>query len=160
MVPEVAVSSLTFSRLPLAEALPAVAALGFRAVELAAHEGWAHLSPAELAGDASGVTERVVSALHAAGLHAVALNAGLGRNADIERQAQLVAALCRLAVTLGAGVLTIPAAPPPTGNVVLAAAGDVPTLEMLAAIDLLRGLAPELKIRVVNVVDLMTLQPQ
>ena len=45
-------------------------------------------------------------------------------------------------------------------DVVLAAAGDVPTLEMLAAIDLLRGLAPELKIRFINVVDLMTLQPQ
>jgi xylulose-5-phosphate/fructose-6-phosphate phosphoketolase len=45
-------------------------------------------------------------------------------------------------------------------DVVLAAAGDVPTLEMLAAVDLLRGLAPDLKIRFVNVVDLMTLQPR
>ena len=45
-------------------------------------------------------------------------------------------------------------------DVVLAAAGDVPTLEMLAAIDLLRELAPALKIRFINVVDLMTLQPQ
>lgn len=45
-------------------------------------------------------------------------------------------------------------------DVVLAAAGDVPTLEMLAAIDILRQLAPQLKIRFINVVDLMTLQPQ
>ena len=45
-------------------------------------------------------------------------------------------------------------------DVVLAAAGDVPTLEMLAAIDLLHGLAPDLRIRFINVVDLMTLQPQ
>ena len=45
-------------------------------------------------------------------------------------------------------------------DVVLAAAGDVPTLEMLAAIDLLRELTPDLKIRFINVVDLMTLQPQ
>ena len=45
-------------------------------------------------------------------------------------------------------------------DVVLAAAGDVPTLEMLAAIDILRELTPELKIRFINVVDLMTLQPQ
>jgi xylulose-5-phosphate/fructose-6-phosphate phosphoketolase len=44
-------------------------------------------------------------------------------------------------------------------DVVLAAAGDVPTIEALAAVDLLRQHAPELKIRVVNVVDLMTLQP-
>ncbi len=45
-------------------------------------------------------------------------------------------------------------------DIVLAAAGDVPTLEMLAAIDILRQLVPELKIRFINVVDLMTLQPQ
>ncbi|MDZ4811513.1 MAG: phosphoketolase family protein [Pseudomonadota bacterium] len=44
-------------------------------------------------------------------------------------------------------------------DVVMACAGDVPTLEALAAVDLLREHLPELKIRVVNVVDLMTLQP-
>jgi xylulose-5-phosphate/fructose-6-phosphate phosphoketolase len=44
-------------------------------------------------------------------------------------------------------------------DVVMACAGDVPTLETLAAVDLLHKLLPELKIRVVNVVDLMTLQP-
>ena len=41
----------------------------------------------------------------------------------------------------------------------MACAGDVPTLETLAAVDLLRQHFPDLKIRVVNVVDLMTLQP-
>ncbi len=44
-------------------------------------------------------------------------------------------------------------------DVVMACAGDVPTLETLAAVDLLRQALPDLKIRVVNVVDLMTLQP-
>jgi len=44
-------------------------------------------------------------------------------------------------------------------DVVMACAGDVPTLETLAAVDLLRQHFPELKIRVVNVVDLMTIQP-
>ena len=44
-------------------------------------------------------------------------------------------------------------------DVVMACAGDVPTLETLAAVDLLRQLFPDLKIRVVNVVDLMKLQP-
>src|SRR4029453_2670109 len=44
-------------------------------------------------------------------------------------------------------------------DVVLAAAGDVPTLEVLAAADLLRRHLPELKVRVINVVDLMRLQP-
>ena len=45
-------------------------------------------------------------------------------------------------------------------DVVLACAGDVPTLETLAAVDLLRHHVPELKVRVINVVDLMTLQPK
>jgi len=44
-------------------------------------------------------------------------------------------------------------------DVVMACAGDVPTLETLAAVDLLRTHFDDLKIRVVNVVDLMTLQP-
>jgi xylulose-5-phosphate/fructose-6-phosphate phosphoketolase len=43
-------------------------------------------------------------------------------------------------------------------DVVMAACGDVPTLETLAAVDLLRRHLPELKIRVVNIVDLMRLQ--
>ncbi|MEO3792153.1 phosphoketolase family protein [Nonomuraea sp. B10E15] len=45
-------------------------------------------------------------------------------------------------------------------DVVLACAGDVPTLETLAAAALLREHLPELKVRVVNVVDLMRLQPR
>ena len=45
-------------------------------------------------------------------------------------------------------------------EVVIACAGDVPTLEALAAVMLLREYVPEIRIRVVNVVDLMVLQPQ
>jgi xylulose-5-phosphate/fructose-6-phosphate phosphoketolase len=45
-------------------------------------------------------------------------------------------------------------------DVVMACAGDIPTLETLAAVDFMRHYFPELRIRVVNVVDLMTLQPQ
>ncbi|RQO61241.1 phosphoketolase [Variovorax sp. KBW07] len=45
-----------------------------------------------------------------------------------------------------------------TPDVVMACAGDVPTLETMAAVDLLRERVPELKVRVVNVVDLMALQ--
>ena len=44
-------------------------------------------------------------------------------------------------------------------DVVMACAGDVPTLETLAAVDLLRRHLPQLRIRVVNVVDLSTLTP-
>ena len=45
-------------------------------------------------------------------------------------------------------------------DVVMACAGDVPTIETLAAVALLREQLPNLRIRVVNVVDLMTLQPE
>ncbi|MBX5462356.1 MAG: phosphoketolase family protein [Steroidobacteraceae bacterium] len=45
-------------------------------------------------------------------------------------------------------------------DVVLACCGDVPTIETLAAAELLRTLAPELRVRVINVVDLMRLQPR
>ncbi len=45
-------------------------------------------------------------------------------------------------------------------DVVMACCGDIPTLETLAAVDFLRENLPDIKIRVVNVVDLMTLQPQ
>ena len=45
-------------------------------------------------------------------------------------------------------------------DVVMACAGDVPTLECLAAVDILRRAVPDLKIRVINVVNLMKLQPE
>jgi len=45
-------------------------------------------------------------------------------------------------------------------DVVLACAGDIPTMETLAAVDILRQHFPDLKIRVINVVDLMTLEPE
>jgi xylulose-5-phosphate/fructose-6-phosphate phosphoketolase len=44
-------------------------------------------------------------------------------------------------------------------HVVMACAGDIPTLETLAAVDMLRQYFPDLRVRVVNVVDLMRLQP-
>ena len=44
-------------------------------------------------------------------------------------------------------------------DVVMACAGDVPTLEIMAAVSLLRVQVPDIRIRVVNVIDLMTLQP-
>jgi len=44
-------------------------------------------------------------------------------------------------------------------DVVMACCGDVPTLETLAAVEMLRQHLPELKVRVINVVDVMRLQP-
>jgi xylulose-5-phosphate/fructose-6-phosphate phosphoketolase len=46
-----------------------------------------------------------------------------------------------------------------TPDVIMACAGDVPTLETLAAVTLLREYVPDIRVRVVNVVDLMALQP-
>ena len=45
-------------------------------------------------------------------------------------------------------------------DVMMACAGDTPTLETIAAVDLLRQHCPDLKVRVINVVDLMALQPE
>ena len=45
-------------------------------------------------------------------------------------------------------------------DIVMACCGDAPTLETLAAVDLLRQYLPELKVRVINVVDLMVLMPE
>jgi xylulose-5-phosphate/fructose-6-phosphate phosphoketolase len=45
-------------------------------------------------------------------------------------------------------------------DVIMACCGDVPTVETLAAVEMLRDLVPDLKVRVINVVDLMTLQPK
>ncbi len=45
-------------------------------------------------------------------------------------------------------------------DVVMACAGDIPTLETLAAVEMLREHVPHLKVRVINVVDIMTLQPR
>jgi len=45
-------------------------------------------------------------------------------------------------------------------DVIMACAGDVPTLETLAAVKILNQQLPELKIRVINIIDLMTLQPK
>lgn len=45
-------------------------------------------------------------------------------------------------------------------DVVMACCGDIPTLETLAAVDIIRDFIPDLKIRVINVIDLMTLQPK
>ncbi|WP_010161158.1 phosphoketolase family protein [Sphingomonas sp. PAMC 26617] len=62
--------------------------------------------------------------------------------------------------TAGAGIWEWASDPDAVPDVVMACAGDVPTLETLAAVQLLRDYIPDIRIRVVNVVDLMVLQPQ
>jgi xylulose-5-phosphate/fructose-6-phosphate phosphoketolase len=62
--------------------------------------------------------------------------------------------------TVGAGIWQWASNDAGDPDVVMACAGDVPTLETLAAVTLLREYVPGIRIRVVNVVDLMTLQPQ
>jgi xylulose-5-phosphate/fructose-6-phosphate phosphoketolase len=62
--------------------------------------------------------------------------------------------------TVGAGIWDWASNDGGDPDVVIACCGDVPTLEALAAVTLLRGYAPDIRIRLVNVVDLMVLQPQ
>ena len=62
--------------------------------------------------------------------------------------------------TVGVGVWQCASNDAGAPDVVMACAGDVPTLETLAAVTLLRAYVPDIRIRVVNVVDLMALQPQ
>jgi xylulose-5-phosphate/fructose-6-phosphate phosphoketolase len=61
--------------------------------------------------------------------------------------------------TVGLGVWEWASNDEGSPDVVMACAGDIPTLETLAAVSLLRQRIPDLRIRVVNVVDLMALQP-
>ena len=70
---------------------------------------------------------------------------------------EAIVALHARARHLGLGVATTTAASPTSCS---ACAGDVPTLETLAAAAILREHLPDLKVRVVNVVDLMRLQPE
>ncbi len=62
--------------------------------------------------------------------------------------------------TVGAGLWRWASNDNDDPDVVMACAGDVPTLETLAAVKLLRAWIPDIRIRVVNVVDLMALQPR
>jgi xylulose-5-phosphate/fructose-6-phosphate phosphoketolase len=62
--------------------------------------------------------------------------------------------------TIGAGIWKWASNDGGDPDVVMACAGDVPTLETLAAVTLLRQYVPDIRIRVVNVVDLMVLRPQ
>lgn len=62
--------------------------------------------------------------------------------------------------TAGAGIWQWASNDEGEPDVVMACAGDVPTLETLAAVTLLREYVPDIRIRVVNVVDLMVLQPK
>jgi xylulose-5-phosphate/fructose-6-phosphate phosphoketolase len=62
--------------------------------------------------------------------------------------------------TVGAGIWRWASNDVGDADVVMACAGDVPTLETLATVTLLRAYVPDIRIRVVNVLDLMVLQPQ
>jgi len=62
--------------------------------------------------------------------------------------------------TRGIGIWTWASNDDPEPDVVMACCGDVPTLETLAAVDLIRRHLPNLRVRTVNVVDLMRLQPE
>jgi sugar phosphate isomerase/epimerase len=110
----VIVSSLGWSKRPLEEAVAAIGALDFGQVDLAVHEGWAHLNPSHLAAGGAGATAREAARIE--GLIArhqmkrvSAFNAGIRVTTPAEQERQL-AAVCRLAEALGVPVICTGAA--------------------------------------------------
>lgn len=111
----VIVSTLGWSKAPLEAAFAGIAALGFGQVDLALHEGWAHIDPSELAeGGAARVREvaqRVQALVRRHEMKGVsAMNVGL-RTPDPAEQRRRLAAVCDLAAALGVTVITLGAAP-------------------------------------------------
>jgi len=107
-VPRVAASSLAFSKLSLEEALERIARLGIPYVDLGVLEGWAHLSPSQVASDVQGAIDRVKGALRRTGVEVVALNVGLGTT-DAAEAGRRLEAVAKLAKALGVQTLTLPA---------------------------------------------------
>ncbi|MDQ3700723.1 MAG: sugar phosphate isomerase/epimerase [Chloroflexota bacterium] len=111
----VIVSTLGWSKAPLEEAFAGIAALGFGQVDLALHEGWAHIDPSDIAeGGATRVREaaqRVRALVSRHDMKGVsAMNVGL-RTRDPAEQRRRLAAVCDLAAALGVTVITLGAAP-------------------------------------------------
>jgi sugar phosphate isomerase/epimerase len=131
----VAGSALIFGRASLDDAMAGLARLGFRTVELAALEGWAHIAPSRLTQDFATELHAVRDALAAAQLTPIAINAGLGA-ADPVEQERRAAALFDLAAALGCGVVTLPAGPPGEGVEAMAR-----RLRPLHALAMSRGVA-------------------
>lgn len=110
----VIISTLGWSRRPVEEAFAGIAALEFGQVDLAVHEGWAHIMPSALvAAGPTGVraeAERLHRAAEAAGLRRIsALNVGL-RGANLVEEQRRLEAVCALAAALEIEVITIGAA--------------------------------------------------
>ena len=130
----IACSSLAFSKMPLETAFSRIARLGFRCVDLAAFEGWAHVQPSELVTHRDTVVRRVEQAMARYDLAVVALIAGPGTNdaATLQTRGR---ALLELAHALGANVVTLPAGPR-TRSISEAAASLRPLVDMAASLDI------------------------
>ncbi|HET7769076.1 MAG TPA: sugar phosphate isomerase/epimerase [Chloroflexota bacterium] len=110
----VIVSTLNWSENSLEKAVANVAALEFGQIDLALHEGWAHLNPSDLAAGGADRVRRESDRLHALiGRHAMkrvsAFNVGLGE-CSAEEQTKRLQAVCDLARALDVTVLTLMAA--------------------------------------------------
>jgi len=110
----VIVSTLNWSEQSLEKAVSTVAALEFGQIDLALHEGWAHVNPSELAARGAGgvmqEAERVRGMIERRGMKRVAaFNVGLG-DASLEEQQERLRAVCDLAKALEVDVLTLMAA--------------------------------------------------
>lgn len=112
----VIISTLNWSEHSLEKAVATVAGLDFGQIDLALHEGWAHINPSDLAaGGAARVAqeaERVRGMVERRGMKRVsAFNVGLRGATGIEEQQRWLGAVCDLAKALDVDVLTLMAGP-------------------------------------------------
>src|SRR5918996_3280269 len=110
----VIVGTLNWSENSLEKAVANVAALDFGQLDLALHEGWAHVNPSDLAGSAERVAreaDRVRDMIARRSMKRVsAFNVGLGQ-ADLDEQKRRLAGVADLATALDVTVLTLMAGP-------------------------------------------------
>ncbi len=107
---KIAGSSLAFSKRSLEEALEELAKLGFSFVDIGAIEGWAHLSPSEMAEQPQKVAERIRLACDRYALTPVALNVGLGAG-ELNEQVRRFHGVATVARMLQVPVITLGTSP-------------------------------------------------
>ncbi|GIX07017.1 MAG: hypothetical protein KatS3mg115_1420 [Candidatus Poribacteria bacterium] len=100
----IACSSLAFSQRPFEDACHRIARLGFRYVDVAVMQGWAHFDASDLVERFDEELERAQKALERAGLTPVALNASAGTS-EVGPESERFAAICRFARALRAPVI-------------------------------------------------------
>ncbi len=132
---KIAGSTLIFTKLPLLEAIGAVAALGFKHVDLAFFEGWANQSPSVLVGREAEIADQIKEACTMGGITPVAFNVNLGEP-GIELQTERLHSIGMVAQALGVGVLAMKTSKPDLRSV----PDEIERLRQLAKVGVAQGI--------------------